>query len=78
MGKVAGAVVPYVAKRLPGVGNALQALGVEQAREIPGKLALPDKAEDLYRVIARRNPKVPLTHTGQVANRMLTEELALP
>ena len=36
VGKVAGAVVPYVAKRLPGVGNALQALGVEQAREIPG------------------------------------------
>ena len=78
VGKVAGKVLPYVAKRLPGVGFGLQEMGVQEARAIPGKLALPDKAADLYQVVAQGpNPPVQLDAVGEVAEGLLRQQMAL-
>jgi hypothetical protein len=73
----AGALVKGFAKRLPGVGTALQEEGVETTRQMVEGLTPTPGADTLYKRVAEFNPQVDLAETRRVAQEMLDEQMKL-
>jgi hypothetical protein len=70
-------VIKGVAKRLPGVGTALQEEGAGTARTMVEGLAPKVPSDALYQRVAQYNPPVQLDEVKRVAQRMLDEQMKL-
>jgi hypothetical protein len=77
-GRAAGALVKGVARRLPGVGTAMQDIGMEQARALPTSLTPNVTSDVLYAAVAKENMPVKLPEVASEVGKLLGKEGILP
>lgn len=76
--KAGGSIIKGVAKRLPGVGDALHDEGIAIAKQLKEKFLPPTKSGVLYDTVAQMNPSISLGSTGKMAQDYLAKSSQLP
>jgi hypothetical protein len=73
-----GSLIKSGVQYLPGVGTAMQDVGVGEARNLAERLVPSPKSDVLYAQVAKMNPAMRLPETGGAANALLSKEATLP